>query len=153
NITAAALFRVIEAMTPTLLVDEADAFLREKEELRGIINSGHTRATATVLRCVGESQEVQGFNTFSPKAIAMIGKPAVTITDRSIRINLKRAPRGAKVEQLRLDRRDEFIPLQRKAARWAKDSAERLRQADPAVPDAIASARDRDNWRPLLAIA
>jgi len=35
---------------PTVLVDEGDSFMDGKEELRGIINAGHTRDTATVVR-------------------------------------------------------------------------------------------------------
>ena len=37
NITAAALFRTVEAYSPTLLVDEADTFMTS-DELRGILN-------------------------------------------------------------------------------------------------------------------
>jgi putative DNA primase/helicase len=54
NISPAATFRVIEAKSPTLLIDEADAFFRENEELRGVINSGHTRTSAYVIRTVGD---------------------------------------------------------------------------------------------------
>lgn len=53
NISPAALFRAVDAWKPTLLVDEADAFMRENEELRGIINAGHTRDSAYVVRVVG----------------------------------------------------------------------------------------------------
>src|SRR5260221_610896 len=52
NITPAALFRVVEAVQPTLLIDEADSFAAENEELRGVINSGHTRSGAFVIRTV-----------------------------------------------------------------------------------------------------
>src|SRR5437764_649037 len=38
NITSAALFRTVEAHAPTLLIDEADAFLKDNEELRGVLN-------------------------------------------------------------------------------------------------------------------
>ena len=48
--SVAALFRSIEMWHPTLLIDEVDAFLPDNEELRGIINSGHGRATAFVFR-------------------------------------------------------------------------------------------------------
>jgi putative DNA primase/helicase len=51
NVTAAAVFRTIEAKRPTLLVDEADTFLAENEELRGVLNSGHTR-NGSVIRVV-----------------------------------------------------------------------------------------------------
>ena len=50
NITPAALFRLIEQCSPTLLLDEVDRYLSDKEELNGIINAGHTRRTATVTR-------------------------------------------------------------------------------------------------------
>ena len=52
NITAAALFRAVEKWHPTLLVDEADTFLAKSDELRGIINCGHTRRSAFVIRTV-----------------------------------------------------------------------------------------------------
>jgi hypothetical protein len=40
NMTVATLFRVIEAMHPTLLIDEADTFLIGADEMKGIINTG-----------------------------------------------------------------------------------------------------------------
>ena len=43
NVTAAAVFRCIDKYRPTLLVDEADTFLGKKDELRGVLNSGHHR--------------------------------------------------------------------------------------------------------------
>ena len=43
NCTPATIFRVIEAHEPSLLVDEFDSFQNAHEELRGILNSGHTR--------------------------------------------------------------------------------------------------------------
>jgi putative DNA primase/helicase len=50
NITASALFRYIEDVRPTLLIDEADSFVKDNEELRGILNSGYTKAAANVIR-------------------------------------------------------------------------------------------------------
>ena len=43
NVTAAALFRTVETARPTLLIDEADTFLPDNQELRGVLNSGHGR--------------------------------------------------------------------------------------------------------------
>jgi putative DNA primase/helicase len=43
NVSPAALFRMIEIACPTVLIDEVDSFLLDNEEMRGIINSGHTR--------------------------------------------------------------------------------------------------------------
>src|SRR5690606_23963001 len=51
NIAPAALFRSLELWSPTLLIDEVDAFLSEHEEARGILNAGFTRDSAFVIRC------------------------------------------------------------------------------------------------------
>ncbi len=56
------------------MIDEADSFLPDNEDLRNILNSGHTRATAPVIRC-DENLNVKVFSTFAPKLLAMIGKP------------------------------------------------------------------------------
>jgi 5S rRNA maturation endonuclease (ribonuclease M5) len=94
NISAAALFRTIEKHSPTLIVDEADSFLGENEELRGLINSGHTRDTAFVIKTVGDDHEPKQFSTWGFKAIAGIGKRAATIEDRSnYHIHQTEAPR------------------------------------------------------------
>ena len=55
NISPAALFRVIEQVRPTLLIDEADTFLPGNEQLRGILNAGYKKKTAYVLRATNES--------------------------------------------------------------------------------------------------
>lgn len=73
NISAAALFRAVEAWAPTLLIDEADTFMGATEELRGILNSGHTRDSAFVIRTVGDDHEPRRFSTWGAKAIALIG--------------------------------------------------------------------------------
>ena len=44
NVTAPTLFRGIDKLQPTLLLDEADTFLKDDEAMRGIINSGHNRS-------------------------------------------------------------------------------------------------------------
>src|SRR5205085_1935035 len=53
NITPSALFRAVEKYHPVLVIDEADSFMTDNEELRGILNSGHRKAMAYVIRTVG----------------------------------------------------------------------------------------------------
>ena len=75
NATTAAVFRVIEMAQPTLLMDEADTFLKDDNtELRGILNSGHRRWSASVMRTVGDDHEPRRFSTWAAVAIAMIGR-------------------------------------------------------------------------------
>jgi len=151
NVTAAAVFRGIERYRPTLLIDEADTFLGDKDELRGILNSGHRR-NGSVLRAVGEQNEVRAFSTFAPVAIAMIGRLPDTLADRSIPISMRRKKRDERVERFRADRVGDLQELRSKAARWALDNWDALRAADPEVPSPLHD-RERDNWRPLFAIA
>lgn len=153
NITTATLFRMVEKLHPTLLVDEADTFLPDREELRGILNSGHVRASATVVRSVGEDFEPRSFTTWAPKVIAQIGRLHPTLEDRAIVVRLRRRAPNEIVDRLRLDRLPRLLgPLDMLAARWALDNAVHLHDADPEVPSRL-SDRAQDNWRPLLAIA
>jgi hypothetical protein len=151
NISAAAVFRVVEGHRPCLLIDEADTFLRDNEELRGVLNSGHRRG-GSVLRTTGDDHEPRSFATYAACVIALIGQLPGTLSDRSVTIDLKRRLSSESIEPFRLDRTEHLDVLARQAARWAKDNAEAVRAADPAMPEGIYN-RDADNLRPLLAIA
>jgi putative DNA primase/helicase len=153
NITSAALFRVIEQGSPTLFIDEADSFMKQNEDLRGIINSGHTRSSAYVLRTVGEDFEPKAFSTWGAKAIAGIGKLSGTIMDRGIILELRRKLPTERVERLRHVDANLFPCLASKLSRWSENHMEVIRAARPSdVPDAL-SDRAQDSWEPLLAIA
>jgi putative DNA primase/helicase len=155
NISPAAVFRAVEKYKPTLLLDEAETYMRDgNEALRGILNAGHTRAQAFVMRVEGDSLEPRIFSTWGPKVFALIGRLPATIEDRSIVIPMKRKAKGERVERLRLDRLPaEGEPLRQRAARWAADNTESLKDADPDIPGELVRDRTRDNWRSLLAIA
>jgi putative DNA primase/helicase len=152
NISPAALYRCIEAYQPVLLIDEADSFAKLSDELRNILNAGHTRAMAYVVRTTGDNHEPKSFSTFGAKVLAAIGKMPPTVVSRSVQIKLKRLAAGESVERLRLDRLDHLKPLAQRAARWAIDHLDQLRAADPDIPPTL-RLRHADNWRVLFAIA
>lgn len=152
NITTAALFRAIDKFHVTLLIDEADSFLEMSEDLRGVLNSGHLRSAAWVVRCAPDSLEPQVFRTWGPKAIALIGRAPDTVEDRSIVVRMQRRAPGEVLTRLRADRLEDLQPLAQRAARWAADYLDALSDADPNVPREL-NDRAADNWRPLLAIA
>jgi putative DNA primase/helicase len=154
NVSTASIFRYVEAEHPTLLIDEGDSFLSANDEMRGIMNSGHTKAGPTVIRVIEIDGEhvTKRFSTWAPKALALIKLPPDTLVDRSIVLRLMRKPRGVKVERLRKRDGEDFKRLRSQAARWAADQGLKLIDADPSVPDALHD-RAADNWRPLLAIA
>lgn len=152
NVTPSALFRTIEAASPTILLDEADAGLNENEDLRGLLNSGHTRVSAFVIRIEGDNREPRQFSTWGCRAIAGIGKGSQTIMDRSVVILLRRRLPTETVEKLRHAPAAHFDRLKRQAARFVADHAARLETARPSLPDSL-NDRAQDNWEPLLAIA
>ena len=152
NITAPALFRTIEKWSPTLIIDEADTYIGESDELRGVINSGHTRSSAFVIRTVGDEHEPRRFSTWGAKAVALIGGLPDTLADRSIAIELRRKLPSERVQKLRHARGRVLEDLARKLVRWTTDNREQVRAARPALPETLHD-RAGDNWEPLLAIA
>jgi hypothetical protein len=53
------------------------AYRENDEAMRGVINSGHKRSMAFVIRVINDKGDTGKFSTWCPKAIAMIG-PAKT---------------------------------------------------------------------------
>ena len=150
NATVAVVFRAVEMAAPTLLIDEADTFLKENDELRGILNSGN-RKGGQVARTVGDDHQPRQFSTWAPAAIAMIGRLPDTLEDRSVTVRLRRRKPTERVKQFRSERADELRQLARKIARWVSDNRDALEASDPDTGSL--SNRAADNWRPLFAIA
>jgi len=152
SITPAALFRTIDAWCPTLLIDEADAFIKDNEELRGLLNSGHTRDSAYVIRTQGDNFTPAKFTTWGAKALAGIGQLSDTLMDRAVILELRRKLPHEEVERIRDADPDLFDVLRAKLARFAEDNRDRVRKARPPLPQSL-NDRAQDNWEPLLAIA
>jgi Protein of unknown function (DUF3631) len=154
SVTPPAIFRTTELHRPTWLIDEADTFLRDNDELRGVINSGH-RKGGNVTRLVdvgGGKFEPRDFSTHAPCAIALIGTLPDTLADRSIHIELRRRLPSESITQFRAGHTVDLTNLASKAARWTVDNRAALERLDPAVPDHLFN-RQADNWRPLFAVA
>lgn len=84
NITPAALYRLIEEVHPTLLIDEAETFLKNIEFI-GILNGGLTRSKAFVFRAEGDKEKKpKRFSTFGCKVFALNGSMHTTLSSRSI---------------------------------------------------------------------
>ena len=68
NVSPASIFRLIQEFNATLLIDEFDTFVQHNDELRGVINSGHQRNAANVLRVSGDELEPKLFSTWRRKS-------------------------------------------------------------------------------------
>ena len=152
NISSAAVYRTVDKYKPTLLLDEADTSLVTNEELRGIINAGHTKDTAFVIRAGSKDMnfEPERFNTFCPKVVAMIGQPICTWIDRSIQVKMERKPSDLYVKKLPINYYKEKQTLRQKLAKWASGLNV------PKILDSsfgLVNNRAEDNWGPLIYIS
>lgn len=156
--TVAAFVRKINQDHCTLLLDETDAaFGGEKdhsEALRAVLDAAHTRgATATL--CVGQGAaiEARDFEMFTAVAIAGIGRLPETITDRGVRIGMKRKIKGESIERFRPRKvRAQADSVCARTAQAAQGCLGALATAEPELPDEL-NDRAQDGWEPLLAIA
>ncbi|KRR14602.1 hypothetical protein CQ12_10755 [Bradyrhizobium jicamae] len=151
--TPAAIFRIIDEVQPTLFLDEFDNAAKENPDLKAIVNSGHQRSTAQVIRTVGDDFEPRQFSTWSPMVIAGIGKPWNTLRDRSIEVPLKRKLKAETVARLRPELRDQFTGMRGRIVRWIGDNAAALRRDVIAHVPVGLHDRAGDNWEPLIAVA
>jgi hypothetical protein len=155
--TAAALVRKIDKAAPTLLLDEGDpAFNGDREYaevLRGVLNTGYRKGGAvTVCAGQGANLDVRDFSTFSPKAIAGIGRLPDTVESRSIPIRLKKRLATEEIERFRERKaRAAGEAIADGLATFLEPLLGDLEAAEPELPDEL-SDREQDVWEPLLAI-
>ena len=146
---------MIDKWHPTYLIDEADGYLPDNEQLRSVLNSGHTRTAASVDRTENNAdgtREPKSFSTWTPLVVAGIGRLPSTLDDRSIMIRLQRKPRALKLVRFRADRTAGITELGRKLARFVPDNQAAIGAADIEPPEELHD-RAADNWRALMSIA
>jgi hypothetical protein len=158
NISTAALVRSIdEDDPPTLFIDEGDTtFAKRKgearegaEDLRGIINSGHSRGWP-YLRWDMKTRELEACPTFAMVLVAGIGSMPDTIEDRAVVVTLRRRAAGERVTPFR---RKKVIPVLRELNDRLHAWVTNVEGLDDAEPDLPVEDRDADKWEPLVAIA
>jgi hypothetical protein len=152
NISSASVYRTVESYHPTLLLDEADTYTKENEELRGVLNSGHTREKAFVIRCNALTNEPERFSVWGPKSFALIGNLSGTLVSRSIVISMERKKRTERVKPLRATTPAERQEMRSKILRWFQDNQPKIEVLDAPTTEQVTD-RDADNWLPLLQVA
>ena len=151
ELTGANIYRIVDHLHPTLLIDEADQLFHRKPALAEVVNAGWTKGTK-IPRMV-RGGEIHQFDPFCPKIVGMIGLslPSQTVS-RAIVCKLWPKLPGERIDDFRHTDDDTFLILRRKALRWAADNAVALKDAEPVMPAGF-NNRLRMNWRLLLAIA
>ena len=158
NISPAALARSInEDDPPTLILDEADTVWGKKdqrsegaEDLRGILNAGHSRGWPYV-RWDAAARRQEQCPTFAMAIIGGIGDMPDTIEDRAVVLSMRRRAPGESVAQWRTRRAvPQLRGVRDRLHAWVDAEHHRLADAEPELP---AEDRAADVWEPLVAIA
>jgi putative DNA primase/helicase len=148
--TGAAVYRIVDRLKPTLLLDEADTLFDRSTVLAHIINESWSNGGAKIPR-VGPRGEVVEFDPYSAQAIAMKGlNMHGTTLSRCIVCTIWPKLPSEMVEDFNARDDEEFKIIRRKLVRWSVDNAAALRSA---APESSFNNRTQKNWKILLAIA
>ena len=149
SISPSALFRTIEQFQPTILLDETEKYIEHGSDLHALLNEGHCKG-GSVLRVLGEKLELREFSVFGAMAFARNGRLPDDLEQRSIVIEMQRRRADEDLAELRDDRSEQLQQIAKMCVRWADDYAGSVTDCDPEME---MINRNRDNWRPLFAIA
>jgi hypothetical protein len=159
----AVLFRRVDRIKPTLLLDEIDAIFSSNqasdrtEHIRALLNAGFENG-AKVPRCVGKSADLkdQDFSVYCPKALSGIGRVLHdTVDDRCLKIELRRQLREERIERFRKRKVEPLVAgirVELEALAQQPELSNALSNAQPALPDELGD-RAQDITEPLLALA
>jgi hypothetical protein len=156
SMTPAVLFRLIEDLQPTILLDEIDTVWSgaKHDDLRGAINGGY-RKGGHVWRV--DMREPQKFSTFAPKLLAGIDNAMLpdTIRDRCIPILLQRATQEELThvrDFYHYEIEDEVEAISNDLHVWAFDISDSIQRYRPEVEPTL-SPRQWEISRELVSLA
>ena len=154
NLSASALFRMVNDFGCTLIIDESE-YLRDmerKSEIQMLLLAGYKKDTSNVMRVEGEERKaVRIFNVFGPKVMASINYPNDVLLDRCIVVNMLRGVS----QKINLEPSETFQETRDKLylllfTRF--DEVYEMRNRDD-FDNPLLVARERELWRPLLVVA
>jgi hypothetical protein len=174
GLTAPALFRAIDKHKCALMLDEASrTFDVEHGAARDLLNlviailDAGFQPGRSIIRAVGEENDVHEFFVYAPVCLAVFNKTKLpnTLITRSILIPLKKKLRSEHAVPFSLYHDVERLQqVARMVRRWCDDNRERVRELllarierergdEGTGDDAVLFNRLADKWRPLFAIA
>ncbi|MCX8075167.1 MAG: hypothetical protein N2749_06240 [Clostridia bacterium] len=160
NSSSSSIFRYVEFANPTLLIDEFENIMNDKNgELLTLLNSGY-KSESKVRRTVSENNDftTKSFSGYCPKAFAGINDIGNVLRDRCIVIRLLKAPKGTNISQYRKNKKVIDLTqiiihnLYLFGLSYCKEINELYSSESIECPDEL-SFRDRELWEPLLCIS
>ena len=148
--TGAAIYRIVDRLRPTIILDEADTLFERSTVLAHIINASWDNSGVKIPR-VGPHREVVEFDVYGTQAIGMKGlnMPDTTLSRCIVCMIWPKLPSEI-VDDFNKQDDEQFVTLRRKLLRWSVDNAVALQTA---TPEGQFNNRIRNNWRLLWAIA
>jgi hypothetical protein len=148
--TPASIFRAVDLLQPTMLLDETDQ-LNEIKQLRAILNAGNKPGTLV-------PRAKASYRTFCPKIFTGIAgvRPPLTRTTLSRCIEMpmrRRGPRDPDIERFFLRKaKPVLVPYRNALQEWSLRAWPDLEEIEP---DPLPGLTDRqwDSWFPLIVIA
>lgn len=168
SISPAAMYRSIETRRGLLLIDEAENLnpspkARENapSEKLELLKSGYKRS-GTAVRCEGKDNDVVTYHNYSPKVFSGTKSLDSVLADRTILIKMKRAPEGARIEELiESNIEKDAINLKDKLYFYGMQDAHKVRRMydvslnehKAALGEHGVQFREKELWAPYLATA
>jgi hypothetical protein len=152
EVTGAVLFRILDRLRPTPVLDEADSLFERRTVLAFIMNASWANNGVKIPR-TGSRGEIVEYDVYGTQLIGMRGmKMPDTTASRCITCLVWPKLASEVVEEF--DKLDdaEFKAIRRKLQRLAVDNAVALKAAAPEFPPGF-NNRVRMNWKLLFAIA
>lgn len=152
--TPAVVFRLAEALRPTLCLDEIEGLAGDdRHEILAILNVGY-KAGGRVDRCEGDEHSIRSFSVFCPVALAGIAGLNRVTEDRAITLVLTRGTDSKKLNT-DIDPTDPcFAEVRDICYRLALLCASEIKSAYASLdlPTWLVG-RERELWLPLLTVA
>ena len=146
-----AIFPLIEAHSPTLVIEATDSMSKHNHQFANMITSKPLKAEAFVYGAIRNRNNTKS-STWCAKLICGIGDFPQTILKHSIVLDVQRTSPKDITIPMRRNANDHFIQLTSKLARWSRDQAEAIRYANPATLPEL-SYSEQECWEPLFATA
>jgi len=153
--TPAVLFRMVQPLRPTLLIDEAEGMNSEDARaIKSILNAGY-KAGGTVARIEGDDHQPHFYEVYSPKSLSSIRSLGSVMEDRCISIVMARAPGDDIRQNKSVDPRDQdWVKIRAAFYQFPLKYSDRILEGlnRMSFPHWLL-ARDRELWAPILQLA
>jgi len=160
DISGSALFRTVEGLGATVLLDETESFKREKNEqaqhVRTLLLEGFLK-DKTALRTEGSGDKgysVTPFNLFSPKSMGHINAFDDVLQDRCIELLMLRSKNKEKLNTWPTKRDKQFNKIRNLCYRLFLDYGHEINDLQQEARSKLnVSGRELQVWTPIMTLA